>query len=156
MKKDIIARREAKKNYNSYKAKKDPKPGPWTNLEAKFTTNILLRPVPSLTTSLPAFYGSYVDKEDWSEKGWYPIIFNICSKDMLKLIQEHGLDNFLIAAEKSLNKDRDYGHIIITSIHAPNATNRDATKRFISCEAKTNKKNIAGFMAIRNNKYVLL
>ena len=154
-KEEVIRRREEKKNYSSYKAKKETKPGSWTNVEPTYTTKALLRPTKSFISLIPDFFGSYVDKA-WNEKGWYPIIFNVYSDDQLELITKHGLDSFMAAIEVSLNKQGTYGDIVILSIYSPNAQNPDQTKRFISCEAKTNKKSIKGFTAIRSNKYIIL
>ena len=81
---------------------------------------------------------------------------------MLELITKHDLNGFIAACEHCLNEAVDaegkplYGDVVILRIHEPNALNPDPARRFISCYAKTNKKSIKGFTAIRQNKYTLL
>src|SRR5690349_8211592 len=150
-KKEVIAFREEKKSYNARKAKKNIKPGPWTEIEPGFTVKASLRPVASLVSSIPEFFGSYTDTENWHEKGWYPILFNVRSDDMLELITKHDIKGFIAACEHSLNEAVDeagkplYGDLVILSIYDTNALNPDPAKRFVSCAAKTNKKSIKGF-----------
>ena len=161
-KEEVIAIREEKKNYNARKAKHNIKSGPWTEIDPGFKVKVNLRPVPSIVPSMAEFFGAYSDDQNWHEKGWYPIIFNIRSDDMLEKITKHGLDCFVAACEQSLCEILDdkgkqlYGDVVILEAHAANGTNKDPTKRFISCSGKTNKKSIKGFTAIRQNKYVKL
>ena len=150
-KEEIKALREQKKNYNSNKAKKMIKPGPWTNVEPPFKVKATLRPTPSVISTIPEFLGAYRDIEAWTEKGWYPVIFNVQVPNLQKLINDYGQDLLLAAIEKSLNQNSKLKDLVLLRVLSVNTTNS-----YIGIEAKTNKKSIPNFTAIRNGKYVLL
>ena len=57
---------------------------------------------------------------------------------------------------KGANSKPIYGNIIILEWSCDHSENEDAERRFISIRAKTNKKNIAGFSAIRKGKYIIV
>ncbi len=154
-KEEVIAYREDKK-IPSYKRKKDLKPGPWTNLETELEVKASLRLNKSIVPTMPDYYGTYQDVSDWYEKGWYPIIFSIQVAELKEIITKQGLDKFLAACEKALNELETYGDIVLLKAFEPNTSNEDATKHFIACEAKTNKKHIKGFLATRQGEYKVL
>ena len=154
-KEEIIAYREDKK-ISSHKRKKDLKPGPWTNLETEIEVPVTLRLNKSMVSTMSDYYGTYQDMENWYEKGWYPIIFSIQTEGLKELIAKHGLDKFLVACEKTLNELGLYGDVVLLRAYEPNTSNEDATKHFIACTAKTNKKHIKGFIAIRQGEYKVL
>lgn len=146
-------------NKSSYTRKKTIIPGPWTNVE----TDIEIKPKLKLNNSFyfkQGYYGSYTSDHNWNEKGWYPIIINVEAENLKDLVAEHGLDNTLAAAEKALNLLKDgkskplYGHVIFLSWLVDKS--QEEQNRFISVTAKTNKKSIPGFIAIRKREMVLL
>jgi hypothetical protein len=103
--------------------------------------------------------GTYPRKEFWSERGWYPININITSSKIKRDVLRNGIDTYMAAWEKAINTEsnkKKYGTIIILSMCVNNSIDNDKDHRFISCEAKTNKKSISGFAAIREGKYVIL
>ena len=156
-KEEIIAYREDKK-ISSYKRKKNIKPGPWTNLEVDFEVRASLRKTKHFIISYGDILGAYRDDDNWTEKGWYPIVFNIEVDGLKKLVNKHGVDKVLAACENSLNEEdkhgkQKYGDIIILGLGVDNSQNPDATRRFLSCHGKTNKKSIEGFMAVRAGEY---
>jgi hypothetical protein len=103
-------------------------------------------------------FGSYIkNKDNCAEKGWYEIIINITSNSIREDIQKCGLNNYLAAAEKELSmKKEKYGTIVLLSVEVDGSQRDNKEKRFISCKAKTNKKHIVGFSAIREGKHVIL
>lgn len=154
--KKIRAANEAKKNTSSYKKKKTIIPGPWTNLETKLKVKAKMRLNKSI---LGETYGTYPKIEHWNEPGWYPIIFNLIAKTMKRDVDKHGLDAFIAACEKELNSEanqKKYGTIIILEVTVNHADREEADARFMSVRAKTNKKSISGFSAIRKGIYKVL
>jgi len=142
---------------NAPKAKKNLiVPGPWTNTDTQLKVKPEIRVTQGIIGPL---YGAYTKTEFWHEKGWYPIILNITSKKIKKDVEKHGLDAYIAAWEKAINipenKDK-YGTIVILKASVDHSLDEDETRRFISCEAKTNKKSIKGFSAVRKGKYVIL
>jgi len=160
---DTIRIREENKK-TSYQRKKLIIPGPWTNIETSFKVKARLRENKSsvMAEILGPSFGSYSNDTGWTERGWYPIVFNLEAPKMKKIIDEHGIDNFLAASEKALNEIKNkkgkslYGRIIITSLCVDNSGRTDVTNRFISCRGKTNSKKIKGFRAIRKGLLVTL
>lgn len=148
-------------NKPSYVRKKTIIPGPWTNTETDLKIHLKLRPNKSFYFK-EGYLGSYTNDHNWSEKGWYPIIINIEAKGLKKIVSEHGLDTTLAAAEKAINQLKDgkskslYGHVIFLNWMVDKSQEEDEQNRFISISAKTNKKSIPGFMAIRKKEMVLL
>lgn len=130
-------------------------PGPWTNL---LTENIKIKPELRLTHGIVFdIYGAYTNVNNWKEKGWYPIVINITSNDIYRKVKEHGIDKYIAAWEKAINSKNNkkiYGSIIILEATIDHSLDEDKTYRFISCKAKTNRKNIKGFSAIRRRKYI--
>ena len=133
-------------------------PGPWTNL----ATDLKIKPEIRLTKGIVYdMYGAYtdVDSQQWKEKGWYPIVMNSTSTDIYKKVKTHGLDQYVAAWEKAINSDANKkidGTIVILQVTVDHTLDADETHRFLSCKAKTNRKSIAGFSAIRKGKYTLL
>ena len=124
-------------------------PGPWTNLPAT-TVQAVLKP--STTLLGQSILGVYT-KDGLSEKGWYPIKVNTTSPNIAKDIATLTLPVFLAAAEKDLNATKLYGSIVLLSLLVDHSSDPAA---FISLAAKTNKKSISEFAAIRKRKFVIL
>lgn len=127
-------------------------PGPWTEVEVNFSVEARIRWSKNFIGR--DVRGTFIQDEMWSEKSWYPIIVNITSDDISEKVSEFGLDNYLAACEKSLNdsedKEKDHGKIVLLSCAVDNS-HREKDP-FVSCRAKTNRKNIRGFSAIRSTK----
>lgn len=159
-----IAKQRAERKLSSYQRKKKIIPGPWTELETKLKVKAQMRHNNSgvMAEILGPSYGTYVKEEIWGEKGWYPILFNLEAPNMKSLVAKHGMDQFLAAAEKALNDKVDeqgkslYGRLIIMEVGVDGSQREDESRRFISCRAKTNKKNIKGFRAIRKGEYITI
>jgi len=126
-------------------------PGPWTDIDPKFTVKASLRWGKNVNQK--PMRGTYRAEEIWGEKSWYPIIINITSKDIRAKVKKHGLEKYLAACEKSLNSSKanikDHGHIVLMEACVDNSQRKDDS-RFISCRGKTNKKSITGFAALRS------
>ena len=154
------------KNYNrltSAQSKKRIIPGPWTNLETELKVDARLRENKTfMWETLGTCYGSYAKDELWGEKGWYSIVFNIEADDIKELVSKHGMDQFLVASEKSLNRKVDtsgkpkYGTLIINTMCVNNSQKENTSSRFVSCRGKTNKKSIKGFRAIRKKVLITI
>jgi len=144
------------KSISNYKRKKTVVPGPWTEIDSPINVKATLRE--NNTVSGDIAYGTYPNPRFYpvQQKGWYPILINITSKSIKRDVEEHGLDNYVAACEKSLNDQGKYGTIIILNVSVDHSLDDDRSKRFLSCLAKTNKKSISGFTAIRKNKYQVL
>lgn len=128
---------------STYRSKHTITPGPFTGKE----TNLLIEPILKPNTSLnQTFYGVYRSTDTWNEKGWYPISINITFDRINEIIKLNGIDEVLTACEKYLNLSNKYGNLIILELIS---INHIATPPFISCLAKTNKKSIPDFKAIR-------
>ena len=131
-------------------------PGPWTNLDPPFK----IKPKIRLTrTPFNEIMGSYTSYYEWGEKGWYPIAINITSADIAKKVKEFGLELYIAAWEKAINTEENkklYGTIVILEETVDHSQDADPDHRFISCRAKTNRKSITGFSAIRQGKYIIL
>jgi hypothetical protein len=154
--KKIREAEKKRKSTSSYKKKKTIVPGPWSNINVDFDVKASLRLNQSM---LGEIYGTYPRDESWYEPGWYPIIFNLVSKNMHADIEKHGLDKFLSACEKALNSAdniKKYGNIILLEVAVDKSHLENNKDRFISVRAKTNKKNISGFSAIRKGMYKIL
>ncbi len=156
-KKYINELREAKKNKpSSYKSKKAIKTGTWTNIQTKIEVKDKIRKCNGI---IGIMSGAYVRDQFWHEPGWYPVIFNIISKSMKRDVEAHGLEEFVAACEKSLNtpeNQKKYGNVIILRVEVDHSLDDDRGHRFISMRAKTNKKSISGFTAIRKGIYKVL
>jgi hypothetical protein len=151
-KEEIKALREQKKNYNSQKAKKTIKPGPWTDKSSTFTLETTLRKNKSIIPTIPDYLGAYQESLDWTEKGWYPIIVNVQIPTLQIYLNKYGTDSLIVALEKSLNRRKQQlGDVIILKV-----LNFNLTQEFVGVEAKTNKKHIQGFTAIRGGRYLYL
>lgn len=152
-KKQVIAIREGKKKTGS---KKVVVPGPWTNTQTKLEVKATLRPTQGI---MGEALGTYSKDTAWIERGWYPIIINITSKSIKRDVEEHGLGDYLAACEQSLNNTENkkkYGTVILLEATVDNSLHQDRSHRFVSCRAKTNKKSIKGFLAIRQRKYGII
>jgi hypothetical protein len=139
------------------KAKKNKiQPGPWSDVE----TSAKVKPELRITAGIVGeMRGSYARDEFWAEKGWYPININLKSANMLKEIKKVGLDEYLAAWEKAINSEKfkkEFGNIILLSVSSDHSAEDSEEKRFISCRAKTNKKSISGFFAVRGGKCTIL
>jgi len=147
---------------SSYQRKRKIIPGPWTEVETTFKVKPKFRANHSFYFKDQPYYGKYTYTHDWHEKGWYPILFNLEANNMQKLVAKHGMDKFLAATEKAFNEMKGknnrpvYGNIIILSWSCDHSQDEDPSRRFISINAKTNKKNILGFMAFRKKEMVIL
>lgn len=154
----------AERKKTSYQRKKRVIPGPWTETEVEFEVKAKLRKNKSsiLREDLGVCYGVYRKDPDWNEKGWYPIIINIEVPRLKKLVEDHGIDNVMAACEKSLSAVEDkkgkpkYGTVVLLSLGSDNSQKPEASQRFLSVHAKTNKKGIEGFRAIRKGEMVIL
>jgi len=138
-------------------------PGPWTNVELKVQIDARLRKITgAMSDILGVSIGSYLRDELWFEPGWYPIVFNVESDNIKEEVTKYGMDQYLAASEKTLNNILDpkgkklFGTIVILQATVDNSQHDDASHRFISCHAKTNKKSIKGFKALRKNEYKIL
>lgn len=154
-KKSIEAARVAKKTKAN---KKSTSPGPWTNVDTPIKVKAKLRVTNGIVGEA---CGTYPRKEHApvTEKGWYVILFNVTSKSIKRDIEEHGLDNYTAACEKSLNSEENkkkYGTVVILQVIADNSSREERSRRFLSCYAKTNKKSISGFLAHRKEGYKVL
>ena len=162
-KKDLERAREERK-VSSYQRKKKIIPGPWTNLNTDLQVSAKIRnnKLGIMAEILGPSLGSYTKEKLFGEKGWYPIVFNIESDDMQNTISKCGMDQFLAAVEKSLNKQTDsngkpkYGTVVIMRMSVDNSQRDDKSMRFISCRGKTNKKNIPGFRARRKGGLITI
>lgn len=155
--KEDIQEARVEMNKTSYERKRKVIPGPWTNIETKLIVEVSLRLNTGIIDQLlGACIGSYTDDTNWFEKSWYPICINVELPDAAKLIQEHGIAQVLAATEQALNKMALYGDIILLQLVSDNSMNEDPTRRFLSLKAKTNKKSIKGFRAMRQGELVML
>lgn len=131
-------------------------PGPWTNI----ITELVVKPELRITHGLVGdILGIYNDDEMWKEKGWYPISINVTSKKIKRDVAKYGLFEYLSAWEKGTRAEefmKLYGTIVLLKTDTDHALDEDEAHRFISCRAKTNKKSISGFGAIRKAKYVVI
>jgi hypothetical protein len=153
-KEEVRAIREAKLNApSSSQAKRMIKPGPWTDVKTRLKVNAKLRVHRGL---LGDMYGIYRIDEKWNEKGWYPVVINITSDKILEDITKFGIDEYMAACEVSLNKENQYGHLILLNIFSDNSSRNSADQRFLSCYAKTNKKGVTGFAAIRQGMFKII
>lgn len=129
-------------------------PGPWTEIDPEFKVKAEIKWGENFLGK--KLRGAFREDEMWAEKSWYPIIINITSKDIKSKVKKYGLDNYLAACEKSLNdspkKLKDHGHIVLLTVGADGSQRDDPDRRFISCHAKTNRKTIMGFSALRTPK----
>jgi len=149
-------KKKREKSVTSYKRKKTVVPGPWTEINPPLKVKAKLRENNGLgsTKSL----GSYPNPKFYPspQKGWYVILINITSKSIKRDVEEHGLDNYVAACEKSLNEQGALVTVIIMQVSVDHSLREDRGGRFISCQAKTNKKNISRFTAVRNGTYQVL
>lgn len=159
-KKEVIELREKQKKekaVSTYKRKKNIIPGPWTNIDSEVEVKVKLKEN-SGVNGTPSF-GSYPNTRFYpiiDPRGWYPILINITSKSIKRDVEEHGLDNYVAACEKSLNEQKKYGSVVILQVSVDHSLDEERGRRFLSCLAKTNKKNISGFAAIRKKLYVVI
>lgn len=162
-KKDIMVQKKALK-MTSAQRKKKIVPGPWTNKETGLELKVKLRvdKTSIMAEILGPSSGSYTKDELWGEKGWYPIVFNVETGKIKSIVEKYGMDDFLAATEKYLcglldktNKPL-YGKLIITAMTVDGSQRENKANRFVSCRGKTNRKNIAGFRAMRKGEYVTL
>lgn len=129
-------------------------PGPWTEIDPGFKVKAELKWGSNFLGK--RLRGTFERDEMWAEKSWYPIIINVTSKDIKSKVEKYGLDKYLAAVEKSLNdspkKIKDHGHIVLLKASVDGSQREDADRRFISCHAKTNRKTVVGFSALRTPK----
>ncbi|KKM77955.1 hypothetical protein LCGC14_1364850 [marine sediment metagenome] len=139
--------------------KKETSPGPWTEIDpTPLTVKAKLRLNKNF---IGEAYGTYprLEHAPTTKKGWYPIIFNLTSKSIKRDVEEHGLDKYVAACEKSLNLEENmkkYGMIVVLKVSVDHSLHEDRGHRFLSCYAKTNKKSISGFLAHRKDGYKIL
>lgn len=150
-------KRKPKKAQSLYKSKKTVIPGPWTNVETDLKIRFRLRKSTSAVTG-KSKTGSYLHEQNLDERGWYEIVFNIISDDISQKVEEHGIDKYIAACEKYLNKQEKYGKLVILRVAVDHSLDysREIENRFISVYAKTNKRNIEGFSAWRGREYKIL
>ena len=153
---EIREKQKIERSISSYSRKKVIKPGPWTNMDSPIKVKVTLKINKGIMEK--EAYGSYPDSKFHTniEKGWYPILINIVTKSMKRDVEKHGIDNFLAACEKSLNEQKKYGTVILLKASVDHSSNDDNEQRFISCLAKTNKKSISGFLAVRKKIFTVL
>lgn len=154
---NIRKQEKAEKAISNYTRKKTIKPGPWTDRQPGFKVKVSLCKRVSVTGV--EYNGTYPKFGPGVEKGWYLILFNLTSENIKRDVEKYGLDDYLAACEKSFNKGSNqdkYGTLILLQVASNNSVHEDSNHRFISCYAKTNKKNVAGFTAHRKEGYVLL
>jgi hypothetical protein len=131
-------------------------PGPWTAIATELVVKPELRTTNAMVGPILGIYG---DDEMWKEKGWYPITINVTSKKIKRDVEKFGLSGYLAAWEKGINAEefiKVYGTVVLLRVDADHSCAEDETHRFISCRAKTNRKSIIGFGAIRRAKYIVL
>lgn len=136
--------------------KKKTDPGPWTELTPTNPVDVELKCSDSALGKI--CYGTYPKHGPIRKKGWYNILLNITSEKIKEDIEERGLDDYVAACEKWFGKTENkkkYGTVVILEVRVNNAL-RDEGPRFLSCLAKTNKKNIKGFAAIRQGVYQII
>ncbi len=131
--------------------KRKTSPGPWTEIDPGFEVKAKL--LASKGAVFSGSYGTYTKPQfsPKTEKGWYPILFNVTSKSIKRDVDEHGLDEYVAACEKSLTSQEKYGTVVILTVSLDHSMHEDRGHRFLSCYAKTNKKSISGFLAQRKN-----
>lgn len=155
--KEDIQEARVEMNKSSYERKRKIIPGPWTNTETKLEVKATLRLNDSIIDQLLGpCYGSYSVDNDWDEKAWYPIYINIEIPKAARLIKKNGIDQVLAATEQALNKTGLYGDIILLQLFSDNSLHEDPTRRFLSLKAKTNKKSIKGFRAMRQGELITI
>ena len=162
-KKKKIRTRVTKKDIEGVRKKIKPKidkkrtdPGPWTNTDPTCTVDVELKGSDSALGKI--CYGTYPKHGPIRKRGWYNILFNITSEKIKEDIGEYGLDDYMAACEKWFGKPENkkkYGTVVILEVRINNAL-RDDGPRFLSCLAKTNKKGIKGFAAIRQGLYQII
>lgn len=159
--KEDIAEARKEMKISSYQRKRKIIPGPWTGIETDFTVKPSFRLNKSAWFK-ESYYGAYTYTHNWHEKGWYPILFNLVEPKMQRLVKKHGIDKFMAAVEKAFNEMKGpgnrplYGNIIILEWSCDHSQDEDPERRFISIRAKTNRKNIEGFSAIRKKQYIII
>ena len=153
-----IAKARAERKKTVYQRKKQIIPGPWTNVETELKVNAKLKLNNSsiMAQILGPCYGTYKNDSDWQEKSWYPIYINIEVPRLKQLVEKHGINKVMAACEKSLTEQSKYGTIVLLNLGVDHSQNISPKKRFLSVLAKTNKKNIEGFRAIRKQEYIVI
>ena len=149
---EIRAEKKVKAN------KRKAAPGPWTEFQTKLDVKAKLK---SRQGIIGESCGTYTDQRfsPITEKGWYPVLFNVTSRSIQRDVDKFGIDEYLAACERSLNNDENkkkYGTIILIGMLLDHSNHEDRDHRFISCTAKTNKKSISGFAATRKEGYIVL
>lgn len=153
-KKQINAQRKANRPKIN---KKKTSPGPWTNKDTELEVKVRLRPTNGMIGEIYGIYTSETIR--MCERGWYPIKFNITSKSIKRDVLEWSIDDYMAACEKSLNTKENkakYGTVVIMEVRVDKSVHDEREQRFISCLAKTNKKSIKGFAAVRKKVYKIL
>lgn len=136
-------------------------PGPWTNKTTKLKVDAFLVEHKSICHNIGSYNGIYSNNQDINERGWYPLFINISFPDIKNIAAKHDVDEIMTACEISLNqKDKTgkkrYGDLVILELASNNSQKEDEPTRFLSCKAKTNRKNITGFAAVRNGEFGII
>lgn len=134
-------------------------PGPWSFISPKFKLKARLKPNSSISPSVGKYLGIYRDKENWAEEKTYPIIINVTASTLYRMSIKYDTEQVLAACERSLNEPnkegkRPYGKIVILEILSDHSKNPN--KNFISCVAKTTKKNIKGFLLVKGGSLIVI
>ena len=149
----------AAQSITSTQHKRTLKPGPYTNQTTQLKLKVSLRPTKSFYHQ-GEFLGFYRDPTNWDEKGWYPLSLNLTATNLQSAVQKHSLTDFMIAAELNLNQPRagykPYGDLVLLSVLVDNSQHPDPTHRFVSVLAKTNRKYLSGFAAVRKGLLTIL
>jgi len=168
-KKATIKIREIKKKKRKislYRCKKKISPGPWTEIETDLRFKAKLRWSKGLDGSnnskvLSRIRGTYPVLRWWNERGWYPIYINLICHGIKELVEKHGMIEVMAAFEKSINiekNQKELGTIVLLDVlinHSLDSSKKPGD-RFISCLAKTTKRDIVGFVTTRGGKYRII
>ena len=151
----------AEKSITCTQHKRTLLPGPYTNQTTQLKLKVSLRPNQSISTKLGSFLGFYRDTSNWNEKGWYPLSLNLTATNLRSAVLKHSLTDFMIAAELYLNQPdrtghKPYGDLVLLSVLSDNSLNSDPEHCFVSVLAKTNRKYLPGFAAVRKGLLTVL
>lgn len=163
----IKKEKQMRKNTSIYKCKRKIIPGPWTELETELLVKFKLRWSLGIngdnsdSETFGRFRGTYPNLYWWNERGWYPIYINIICPGIKALVEKHGMRDVMIAFEKSINTEdnqKEYGTIVLLEVIVNHALNEERAPedRFVSCLAKTTKRDIVGFLTTRGGRYRII
>jgi hypothetical protein len=158
---------QKKKNTSLYKCKKRVVPGPWTEFETELVIEPKLRWSEGVCKDDPKssifgkLRGTYPHINWWDERGWYPIYINLVCPSIAELVEKYGMMEVVAAFEKGLNTEsnqKEFGTIVLLKVvvnHSLDRT-RKPSDRFLSCFAKTTKRDIVGFLTTRGGNYRII